>query len=109
MTLAGYADVYQMFDMAQSALPDGPVVWVVGTNVYYSVFVEFGTSKMPAQPFFRPAVRMAERNVQSYIQSHESLETAIAAIAYDVEGMAKKKAPVDTGRLKSSITAKRVQ
>lgn len=28
----------------------------VGTNVEYAVFVELGTSRMPAKPFLRPAL-----------------------------------------------------
>lgn len=29
----------------------------IGTNVFYAPYVELGTSKMPAQPFLRPAVK----------------------------------------------------
>jgi HK97 gp10 family phage protein len=37
---------------------------VVGTNVEYAPFVEFGTSKQPAQPFLRPAARQVlDKNV----------------------------------------------
>lgn len=35
----------------------GPLA-VVGTDVEYAPFVEFGTSKMAAQPFLRPALRV---------------------------------------------------
>lgn len=34
---------------------------VVGTNVHYAVYQEFGTSKMPAHPFLRPALLAALR------------------------------------------------
>jgi len=33
----------------------------VGTNVFYAGFVEFGTSRMPAQPYLRPALLEAAR------------------------------------------------
>ena len=36
---------------------DGRPKDVVGTNVEYAPFVEFGTSKQPAQPFLRPAAQ----------------------------------------------------
>ena len=36
---------------------DGRPKAVVGTNVEYAPFVEFGTSKQPAQPFLRPAAQ----------------------------------------------------
>lgn len=32
---------------------------IVGTNVVYAPFVEFGTSRMAAQPFLRPALGAA--------------------------------------------------
>ena len=33
----------------------------VGTNVEYAVFVEYGTSRSPAQPYMRPALLLAAR------------------------------------------------
>lgn len=38
----------------------GPFV-VIGTNVDYAPYVEYGTRHMGAQPFLRPAVRAAAR------------------------------------------------
>lgn len=35
----------------------------VGTNVSYAPFVEYGTSRSPAQPFLRPAVLLAARSM----------------------------------------------
>ena len=32
----------------------------VGTNVFYSEFIEFGTAKMGAQPYLRPAADLTE-------------------------------------------------
>lgn len=34
----------------------------VGTNVFYAGFVEFGTRRMPAQPYLRPALLEAARS-----------------------------------------------
>lgn len=31
--------------------------WIVGTRVDYASFVEFGTRKMAAQPYLRPAAK----------------------------------------------------
>ncbi len=33
-----------------------PMVWAVATRVYYGIFVEYGTSRMQAHPFLRPAL-----------------------------------------------------
>lgn len=35
------------------------LVGVVGTDVHYAPYVEFGTSRMAAQPFLRPALAAA--------------------------------------------------
>lgn len=35
------------------------VVGIVGTNVHYAIFQEFGTRYMAAQPFLRPALDAA--------------------------------------------------
>lgn len=37
------------------------LVGVVGTNVSYAAYVEFGTSRMRAQPYLRPALAEASR------------------------------------------------
>ena len=36
--------------------PDGDLCAIVAVGVLYGVYVEFGTIKMPAHPFFGPAV-----------------------------------------------------
>lgn len=36
--------------------PDSDGDWLVGSNIFYSVFQEFGTVHQPAQPYLRPAV-----------------------------------------------------
>jgi len=42
--------------------PDGlsELLYVVGTNVFYALYQEHGTSKMPARPFLYPAYFMYE-------------------------------------------------
>lgn len=35
----------------------------VGTNVHYGIFIEFGTSRAPAQPFLRPAIAALGKGV----------------------------------------------
>lgn len=35
---------------------------------HYAIFVEFGTSRMPAKPFFRPGVEASRNRVQSHLE-----------------------------------------
>lgn len=47
----------------------------IGTNVEYAVYQEFGTSRMPAHPFLRPALEMEAPNVGKVLA--EALEQLI--------------------------------
>lgn len=51
----------------QGSTADGQVgVW--DPDAYYSQFVEFGTSKMDAQPFMYPNARTANRKVPGWVK-----------------------------------------
>lgn len=43
--------------------PDGLTAWV-GTNINYGAHLEFGTLKMEARPFIRPATEMNRMKIQ---------------------------------------------
>jgi HK97 gp10 family phage protein len=44
---------------------DGSGFYVqIGTNVSYAAFVEFGTSRMAAKPYLRPALAIATNFMQ---------------------------------------------
>jgi len=45
-----------------------PLLFVVGTNVEYAAPVEFGTSKMAAQPYLEPAVENARTQYPDLIK-----------------------------------------
>lgn len=82
--------------------------WVVGTDVEYSVYVEFGTSRMSAQPYLRPAIEHAKRNAERYMAETSSINAFIRRMAMEIEAEAKRLCPVDTGRLRSSIKAEKM-
>ena len=55
-------------------------VWHVGSNLFYSGFVEHGTSRMRAQPYLRPALdivlpRLHESIINMITWRHESIST----------------------------------
>jgi len=103
MTLLGFDAVMDALDYTEQ----GETKYIVGTDVEYAIYVEFGTSRMQAQPYLRPAVRRAVRKLDS-IGSFDSPEEIAQALALQVEREAKREVPVDTGTLKNSITAQRV-
>lgn len=105
--LMGVAGLNRTFDALRMKY-SGRVEWVVGTNVEYSVYVEFGTYKMAAQPYLRPAVERVSRNLATYFKTARSLSDAIRNIALDIERTAKQLCPVDTGNLRASIRAVRI-
>lgn len=84
-------------------------VYVVGTNVEYAVYQEFGTSKMAAQPYLRPAVREVEREIPRLAEKAGSADELVKLVALEIESVAADKAPVDLGNLMDSISAERVR
>lgn len=45
----------------------GDLTYYVGSNVEYAVFVEFGTYKMAAKPYLRPAMKRAVAEVSGKV------------------------------------------
>lgn len=84
--------------------------WVVGTNVSYAVHVEFGTSKMDAQPFIRPAVRhVVEHEGDRLANEADGVGDLTQSLALAVEAEAKDRTAVDTGHLRRSIQAQQIR
>lgn len=79
--------------------------WRVGTNTEYAPYVEYGTSKMPAQKHLRPAVRMVMHDIDRYAAQADSVPDLIKRLALEIETITKIRAPVDTGQLQASYTA----
>lgn len=80
--------------------------WIVGVGADYGAYVEFGTSRMRAQPYLFPAARRVMRSEFVLIQRRaNSLPEVVELTAHAIEGEAKRRAPVDTGNLQNSIEA----
>ena len=80
--------------------------WMVGVGVNYGAYVEFGTSRMAAQPYLFPAARTVMRSQFPTIAAQaSSLDECVEATALAIEAEAKRNAPVDTGNLRASIRA----
>jgi len=110
-------------------------VYIVGSNVEYGVFLEFGTEDMPPYPWFRPAIRELKANPESFILSNtdfssiddidstdELITTVAAALENQMTNNVNAQKSVDrspgthpehpqrdTGNLTASIQAVRVR
>lgn len=51
------------------AVPDGPMSYVVGTNVEYGPMLEFGTARMAARPWLLPSFERARVNVEKELRA----------------------------------------
>jgi len=91
--------------------------WYVGTAVSYAVYVEFGTSKMDAKPFFRPALVEAKRDLSEFIRENtqktlqqvddpaELVRTIAFALERRVKEIITEKGLIDTGTMRASVKA----
>lgn len=57
------------------ARPDGSMAWVVGPHTDYAAYVEYGTSRMAAQPYLTPAT---ERQRSRFIGDMEQIVERVA-------------------------------
>lgn len=51
-----------------------PLLFEVGTNMEYAVPVEFGTSKMAAQPYLQPAIETIRQKYPDLIKENVKVE-----------------------------------
>lgn len=109
-------------------------VEVVGSNVEYAVYLEFGTEDMPPYPWFRPAIREFRANPERFIVDQTryasldeipTVDALVTAVAESLVAKMKKNATaqgsvdrspgtdaehprVQTGTLRNSIQAVRL-
>jgi len=92
--------------------------FLVGTGVEYSVFLEFGTSKMDPKPFFQPAINEVRlegvrgfiaHNTRTTLEAQDSLDDVLRVLALAIERRVKeiitRKGLIDTGTLRASVIA----
>jgi len=101
MSVTGVDDLIDTLRDVKTRYADG-IVYVTGTNVEYSVYLETGTENMEPYPFLFPAMRDVARSWEKYgdVESIDSMEALVKAIAFDIEAQAKKnvRAAAGTGR-----------
>lgn len=79
----------------------------VADGVSYGIYQELGTVRQGyAQPFMRPAVEAVRAGWIKAFQNQltdKQVDQVVRKTAFDVEGIAKQLAPVDTAALRNSI------
>ncbi len=113
----GFEDAFTTLDEYEDDFEDGGT-WVVGTAVEYAIYLEFGTSKMDAKPFFRPVlVEVRAQGVEDFIEDNTrktisdigSADELVRSLAFAIERRVKevitRKGLIDTGTLEASVKA----
>lgn len=75
----------------------------VAAKADYSGHVEFGTWKMAAQPFMRPAIDSARGRVKTNARRANSADQLLYLITVDIREFARQYAAVDTGHMRDNI------
>jgi hypothetical protein len=94
--------------------------YTVGTGVEYAVYLEFGTSKMDAKPFVRPAINevrlqgvrgFIRHNTRTSVDAFDTVDAVLRVLAFALERRIKEiitqKGLIDTGTLRASVVAVR--
>lgn len=102
----------------------GDPVWLVGTNVEYAIYLELGTSKMPAYSFMQPAIQTLKADPAGEVSNRigidindlETSDEVVEAVALTLERIisedhvsGENRPRVQTSNLLNSIKAVRVR
>lgn len=102
MSISGVSATIESTHDMQAFMSLGTDGYRVGTDVEYSIYQEYGTSTHSAQPHMRPAIDDTRRQLGKIAATSASLEDYLFKAAVYLEGETKRRAPVDTGRLRAS-------
>lgn len=94
----------------------GGAAYVVGPTAEYSVYVELGTSRMPARPFVRPAAERVQQNLRFYVDRFaddpENEDAVLRAVAVgvqeEIQRVITEKGLIDTGNMRASVRIQKV-
>lgn len=107
MSLTGAAAFTSGVDAVVDSWGNGGT-WVVGTPTEYAIHQEFGTAYQSGTPHVRPAARAANQRLDKLAEVANSMDSLLMAIAFYLEGVIKRLAPVDTGQLRASYAAQKL-
>lgn len=119
MSISGLSSVISIIEQIQVDFGNDGTVYLVGPTTNYAVHHEFGTSKMEARPFMRPAAERVRSNLNHHIRkistsqgiplTSEEAVVRCAALAVETEAkkIADRKDVRDSGTTIASIQARR--
>lgn len=119
LSLDGLDEIIEELDDLEDSV-ETITTFTVGTAVEYSLYLEFGTSKMDAKPFVRPALAevraqgvdgFISRNTGTSVNALDDIDSVLRVLALSLERRIKeiitRKGLIDTGTLRASIVAVR--
>jgi len=95
LDLSGVEQLKEEIEDLKDSYGDNPV-WVVGTNVEYGVYLEFGTEDMPPYPWLLPATEEFKRDPEGFItdttavQSIDEIPSTDALVKVVANGLANR-------------------
>lgn len=107
-SVSGQGGIIDWLRSGGGFISDEAAGWIIGTNVEYSIYVEFGTSSQPAQPYLFPAAKEVLASAGKYWAASNDMDDFVKKLAFAIEARAKTRCPVDTGRLMNSIEAEKL-
>jgi hypothetical protein len=119
VSLAGFDAATDMFDQITTDF-DGDATYIAGPTVDYAIHHEYGTSKMEARPFARPAAERVQTNTATEVRRISSsqgiplsneeniIRCAALAVQDRMKRIADQKDIRDTGNLIASIRIEKV-
>lgn len=106
MDVAGIPATNAAFDEL-GAQWTGMAGWTVASNVEYSIYVEYGTSKMPADRSLRNAIRQTLNNLDRIAARSDGADELGRNVAESIADAYRGSVPVDTGTLRRSIVVRK--
>ena len=81
--------------------------YTIADGVEYGIYQEFGTRRMAAQPFlipaFEDAIKSLPEAIGQAVERGVDVNKVLRKAAFDIQGNAQKRAPVDTHTLQNSL------
>ena len=108
MTMVGMAATTRYLKKMAPAIPD---TWMIGPNTDYDVYIEYGTSRMPARACVKTGAERAMAKMEELVSKAKDFNDFLRLLAFSVEAEIKKVIQewnvIDVGNYWRSVTAEK--